>query len=445
MKYNSNLRSKSSHKSTLVYCLRVSHTIHAATLPILYRNVIVSRLCTSRCFACQVQSVPLLGSYVRTMDLSRIRLNQLKHAANYPEISNPLLNTLALTPLITEFRAPSDTTSLIDDQVMDRLLNELPNLKVLDLNNCSSPAFAAAFTSTIQQLPRSNFLPFTSLEISNAFITPDVLHDLLPRLKYVKVLSLAETTVTVQALATLPNSVALRHLNVADCPLLQRAELVAFVLSHSHLQQSLVSLNASVSSHSGIASPDFGAMDTARFLRKAPKTIQHLRIGGWPMNSSCIDILRAKMADIKELEIGTGLRMVDLEKLFLDRPEQDSHLTADGDTAEQEDKSSPLIKTMRTAVAISKLRRRLKDVPPPKIPQTSLEYLDLRSMALEEQASIGESVILGEHSGALKAVEVSEEAFIGQEGEVLRRVVQSVGWKTKEGRRRIIFRAGPSQ
>lgn len=382
------------------------------------------------------------------MDLSQIHLHQSKTSAKYPKIQQCLFNMLALTPLIIEFKAPHDIASLIHEGILKKLFLELPSLKVLELRNCSSPAFAEAFISIMNQLPNANFLPFTSLSISNAFVMPETLQGLIPRLGFISSLSIAGTNITAAALHKLPRTARIQHLDVSSCPLLDRAELVVFTLSHPAARLSLTSLDASTSAGSTVSNPVFDAMDTAKFLREGPETLTHVRLCGWPMNSTCINLLKDRAAVIEQLAIGTSLTMRDLEMLFLDHAGAESHPREverlEGDTIGQEEKSSSMLKTIRTAVAICKLRRRLNDVPLPGTPQSSLKYLDLRSMALDEQCLIGESVLLGHHSGALRAVEICEEVFGGEDREVLSRAIESVGWKVEGGNRRVLLvRARP--
>ena len=128
------------------------------------------------------------------------------------------------------------------------------------------------------------------------------------------------------------------------------------------------------------------------------------------MNSTCIHLLASRMSNLEELSIGTGLHFRDLERLFLDSSAEFEEKT-DATESEDDDKLSPTLSTMHTAVAICKLRLRLNSTPTP-LPKQSrlqkLDYLDIRSMDVLEQRKVKKSILLGAHSEKLRIIELSE-------------------------------------
>jgi len=164
------------------------------------------------------------------------------------------------------------------------------------------------------------------------------------------------------------------------------------------------------------------------------------------MNSTCIQLLFSRMSNLEELSIGTGLHFRDLERLYLDSSVEFGEET-DATESEEDDKSSPTLSTVHTAIAICKLRLRLNSTPLPKKSRLQkLDYLDIRGMDVLEQRKIKQSILLGAHSEKLRTIELSEEGLSGMgvgNAREIRNVVESVGWKVERwGRRAVLVREG---
>lgn len=182
--------------------------------------------------------------------------------------------------------------------------------------------------------------------------------------------------------------------------------------------------------------------DTERLLKHTSRTIKTLKLRGWKMDSACVTQLKDLNQSVEELSIGNGLRMHDLESMFLDSEENESLIEEEAiDSSEIDSKYTTVLDTMERAIAICKLRRRLSTTPLPTFTDAkhSLRYLDIRGMALAEQSKIRSSILLGKQSVALDVIAVNDR-LMDREG-TLKEICASVGWTVKrDGRRCLLVR-----
>lgn len=160
------------------------------------------------------------------------------------------------------------------------------------------------------------------------------------------------------------------------------------------------------------------------------------------MDSACVAQLKVLNQTVEELSIGTGLRMRDLESIFLDTEDNDSRNEEEAiDSSEIDSKYTTVLEPMERAIAITKLRRRISSTPLPTFTGGghSLRYLDIRGMTLAEQSKIRSSILLGKQSVALNVIAVNDR-LMDREG-TLKEICASVGWTVKrDGRRCLLVR-----
>lgn len=142
------------------------------------------------------------------------------------------------------------------------------------------------------------------------------------------------------------------------------------------------------------------------------------------------------MSDIERLVLGGGLRYLPLTArsvVSTTEPRQAGGIAKEG------------VETLSLAVSRCKLRRRLNSISPvtstrPTTTSTTaglsnLKHLNIKSLDLNEQIRIVESVLLSEEAG-LEVVELSEEAMSWCDGRV-GEVVGCVGWQARRDGRRV--------
>ncbi|PQE15029.1 Leucine Rich Repeat domain protein [Rutstroemia sp. NJR-2017a BVV2] len=431
-------------KPTLFSCLLASRVLYANALPITYRSVTISRMSTFNHILSQITGNPVLGRAIRRLDLS-----DLKVANPRREFSNSLHGMLCLTPILNEIYLPHDRNlnETLSGAVLQILLTGLPHLKVLDFTNCTS--LTLGHSDVFTQSPLSAVLPLKSLSLTDSRADPvattSLLPSLFPRLAHIETMMLSKSNVTAEILNSIPSTARITHLAVDHCQLLETEPFVDFLISHPAVKDTLEILHASMDSID--LDEDSMAHEeqlTERFLQNAPKTLRSLRLAGRPMTSTSVAHLKTLAATAEDLSIGTGLRMHDLETLFLDTIDDPSaranHQTTQ-EESEVDSKYTAVLEPMERAIAICKLRQRLSTTPLPAhaAGKPSLRYLDIRAMDFVEQSKIRCSTLLGDHSASLAVIAVSDR-LMDRSG-TLRDICASVGWKVKrEGRKCLLMR-----
>ncbi|CAD6446088.1 c20d0b28-dfd2-415c-8aca-a5a420d74d9d [Sclerotinia trifoliorum] len=423
-------------RPTLFSCLRVSKAIYMNALFITYRSVTVTHMSAFNHILAQLTQNPILGRTIRRLDFS-----ELKTARPMRGFSNSLYGMVSLAPHLREFRLPRDTNlnGFLSGSLLRLLFVGLPHLKTLDLGNCTSSTLGC-IPSILDRLPKAALLPIKSLSLENCTALPASTFDsLFSRLGSIQSMTLSHTHITTEALQLLPPTARISHLAINHCPLLEDVSLVDFVTSHPSVKHTLVYLDASVDL---TVSEEIKEKETELLLRYAPRTIKTLKLRGWKMGSACVAQLKSLNQTIEELSIGTGLRMRDLESIFLDDEDNDSRNQEDAiDSSEIDSKYTTVLEPMERAIAITKLRRRISITPLPTFTgaKHSLRYLDIRGMTLAEQSKIRSSILLGKQSMALDVIAVNDR-LMDREG-TLKEICASVGWNLKrDGRRCLLVR-----
>jgi len=141
------------------------------------------------------------------------------------------------------------------------------------------------------------------------------------------------------------------------------------------------------------------------------------------------------------LSIGYGPSLTDVETMVLgssfefdveEPPSESTNFRSDRDHT----KYSSVLRPMNDAVQLCKLRRRLSSITLktliPKL--SSLRYLDIRSMDVNEKSKIGGSVLLATCSSNVEIIEIGEYL---SEKDGLRKLCSAVGWRMKDCRGRL--------
>ncbi|KAF7887986.1 uncharacterized protein EAF01_011140 [Botrytis porri] len=423
-------------RPTLFSCLRVSRAIYMNALFITYRSVTVTHMSAFNHILAQLTENPILGRTIRRLDFS-----ELKTARPMGEFSNYLYGIVSLAPHLREFRIPKDTNlnGFLSESLLRLLFVGLPHLKTLDLGNCTSSTLDC-IPSILDGMPASASLPIKSLSLENCKALPASSFDsLFSRLGSIRSMTLSHTHITTEALQLLPPTAKVSHLALNHCPFLEDVSLIDFITSHPSVKNTLEYLDASADLTVG---EEINEKDTERLLKYAPKTIKTLKLRGWKMDSACVTQLKALNQTVEELSIGTGLRMRDLESIFLETEDHESRNEEEGiDSSEIDSKYTTVLEPMERAIAITKLRRRISNTPLPLFNgvKHSLRYLDIRGMTLAEQSKIRSSILLGKQSVALNVIAVNDR-LMDREG-TLKEICASVGWTVKrDGRRCLLVR-----
>ena len=386
----------------LMSLLLASKTLHTATLSTLYDRVTIPHSRIFKKFLDHVRAHPSLGTVVRRLDFSHFNpgvlfASQSERMGTVNLTKETLLQCLELTPNLQEFLAQEHIQQDVDANVLLKLLTGLPRLRALDLCGCSSRDVKAAFeTITPETLP--HHLPITRLSLHKCMTLPSsVFETILPRLTNLTHLDVAGTRVTDEALASIPATARITHLNLAKCTRLTASGVIDFLSSHPAVVNTLTFLSLATDARSHEM---MDAAAIAELLPRLPRTLKSLSLKGSNMDRSHLELLLPLTKTLEELAVGRCLRIHDIERLFV----PDESADEDGDVAAQLDWT----------------------------PHT-LRYIDLSDMLsgdLDLSALVGSTAILTRHTIPLAVIEVSEDVFrrLAKSQPALKRV----GWRTSE-------------
>lgn len=298
--------------------LLTSRSIHAATLNTLYRHVTIPHSRIFRKFLATVTEYPALASIVRRMDFSHFNPSTIFSTASERLqtrnlTSETLLRCLELTPYLQEFLAQEYIDEDLGPDVIKKLFFDMPRLKAVDFCGCSSTYFKNSFMNLVAQ-PWPDSLTLTRVSFHKCLSLPSsVFEAILPRLDRVTHLDLAGTRVTDKALASIPETARLTHLNLAKCKELSSEVVVKFVTSHPAIVQTIVVLSLSTNASTHLL---LGKSDIDAILPCLPQTLRSLSLKGSRMDPSQIPLLTRLLSHLEELAIGRGLELSDIHRLF---------------------------------------------------------------------------------------------------------------------------------
>ena len=392
----------------LMSLLLTSKTLHFATLSTLYSQITIPHSRIFHKFLTHIAAHETLGTIVRRLDFCHFNPSQLfsteaerSQARNLT--SETLLRCLELTPNLQEFLAQEYIAEDLDANVLRKLFLGLPRLKALDFCGCSTAHFRDAMTSIISPdwpaeltIRRLSFHKVMSLP-------PSVFEIILPRLPRVTHLDLCGTKVTDSALASIPASARITHLNLAKCKSLTARNVIDFIAKHPAASE-LVYLSLATDARSHQL---FDVEHVTELLQVLPPTLKSLSLKGSRMDASHIDLLRPLTKHLEELALGRSLTLEDVNRLFV----------PDEKPGEEE----------------ANIAAQLEWVP------HTLRYIDLSDfwggeLDLGYLFNNNGCALLKKFSEPLAVIEVADESF--------RRIVKSqaalqrLGWRTSEVRSR---------
>lgn len=389
----------------LMSLLLTSRAMHAATLATLYSQVTIPHSNVFRKFLAHVAAHPALGTIVRRLDFSHFNptgagMTARERAETQNLTPRTLLQCLELLPNLREFLAQEHIDEDLSADVIRKLF-EMPRLQALDFCASSSTPFRDAMMSVFRStrsLDLPQVLPITRLSFHECTILPSAIFEsLLPRLPNLTHLDVTHTRIKDEALALIPRSARLTHLNLSKCSSLSGEGVVEFLGTHPAVKDTLVYLNLlmDAKSHEMLDEHDITAL-----LPKLPSTLKSLNLKGSKMSHYHLRLLLPLTKYLEELGIGRNLPYEDVTSLLVP-------------SSDEEDESEPWI------------------------PHT-LRYLDISDFEVN-QLDFGllfgsQTSILKPGTLPLEVVEMGTKAFDKLKGK--EHVCKHFGWVAKEAGRR---------
>ncbi|KAI4238678.1 MAG: hypothetical protein LQ352_007849 [Teloschistes flavicans] len=396
----------------LINCLLTSRTIHVATINTLYSHITIPHSSIFSKFLNHVAEYPGLGTIVKRLDLSHftsIGLGRSRQGNSEVQnmTSRTLLKCLELTPAIQEILLQENLDDDIDEHVLAKVFYGLPKLRAVDFCASSSKPFAESFTSAVTGLIDSPLnLGIRRLGLHECFTLPStVFETLLPRLPLLTHLDVSHTRITDRALASIPESASLSHLNLGRCTQISGRGVVEFLTSHP-AAKNLVFLNLSCD----IARYRLlWEADVERLLPALPTTLRSLNLNGAKIRQWHVPLLLPLTKHLEEFSLASAdLTMRDINSFF--RPA-----------------SPPPPPVCENAP--------VPEPAKPWIPPT-LHYLDLSSIPAITQSSLFSTscILLSSITAPLDVIELGDKAISALRE--CRNTNKRLGWVIKElGRR----------
>ncbi|KAJ5983421.1 hypothetical protein N7481_005520 [Penicillium waksmanii] len=306
----------------LISCLLTSHTLHAATLGVLYRNMTFPHSIIFSKALNHMSQYPALGTLVRRLDFSHftsVGLGRTKqmNAEIQNLTSRTLLKCLDLLPNLKECLLQEHLEGDLSVEVIRKLFMGLPNLRAVDFCGCSTQAFSQVFTEALSAgppLPMS--LPsMKRLSLHECSTIPAPMFDqLLSRLINLTHLDLTHTQVNDSALAAIPETARISHLGLSRCTRLRSSALIEFLTTHPAVCESLVYLNL-------LNDPTRFRLleeeDVSALLPKLPSTLRSMNLGGAKVTSEHVSLLIPLTKHLHELGLSSAdLSVKDVNTFF---------------------------------------------------------------------------------------------------------------------------------
>jgi len=402
----------------LIACLMTSRMMHAATLSVLYKHVIIPFSITFSKMLNHISEYPGLGTLVRRLDFSHYTsVGFGRTRRDSWEIQNltpkTLLQCLELCTNLKEFQVHEHIDDELDEEVLKKLFS-MTSIHAMDFCASSSRRFVSGFTATLtsnELLPASlSNLKRLGLHACTTLQAP-VFEAILPRLPHLTHLDVGMTLITDEALLSIPRSARITHLGLGKCTRITGPKMVEFLTMHDAVKHSLVFLNIMADmSRYMLLSDD----DVEKLLRRLPYTMRSLNIGGAQISKKHMPLLLPLTKHLEEL----GLSNADL-------------------TASQLN-SFFVPTTPSGANEAELLEAELNWVP------CSLRYVDLTGVPSINHATLFSSscVLASPHSYPLEVVELSDPAV--QQLKMRANTIMRMGWTVKELGRRGWFVRLPS-
>lgn len=306
----------------LISCLLTSHTLHAATLGVLYRNMTFPHSIIFSKALNHMSQYPALGTLVRRLDFSHftsVGLGRTKqmNAEIQNLTSRTLLKCLDLLPNLKECLLQEHLEGDLSVEVIRKLFMGLPNLRAVDFCGCSTQAFSQVFTEALTAgpaLPMS--LPsMKRLSLHECSTIPAPMFDqLLSRMINLTHLDLTHTQVNDSALAAIPETARISHLGLSRCTRLRSSALIEFLTTHPAVCESLVYLNLlNDPTRFRLLEED----DISALLPKLPSTLRSMNLGGAKVTSEHVPFLVPLTKHLEELGLSSAdLSIKDVNSFF---------------------------------------------------------------------------------------------------------------------------------
>ncbi|KAL8997340.1 MAG: hypothetical protein Q9169_003374 [Polycauliona sp. 2 TL-2023] len=412
----------------LINCLLTSRTIHVATIHTLYSNITIPHSSIFSKFLTRVSEYPGLGTIVKRLDLSHftsIGLGRSRQVNSEVQnmTSSTLLKCLELTPAIQEVLLQENLDDDIDENVLCKLFFGLSKLKAVDFCASSSKPFAESFTSAVTTLIDSPMnLSLRRLSLHECFTLPSsVFETLLPRLPHLTHLDVSHTRITDNALASIPETSSLSHLNMGRCTQISGHGVVDFLTSHP-AARNLVFLNLACD----IARYRLlWEADVERLLPALPNTLRSLNLNGAKVRRWHARLIRPLTKHLEELSLAyADLTVHDINSLFRPGPLSSSP------------SSSPACSPPSSPVSSPTTDSSMPEESSAPWVEPTLHYLDLSSIPAITQSSLfsASCVLLSPTSMPLEVIELGDKAISSLRE--CRNTNKRLGWVVKElGRR----------
>lgn len=304
----------------LMALLLTSRALHSATLATLYKQVTIPHSTVFRKLLHHIKEYPALGTIVRRLDFSHFNptgsgVTARQRAETQNLTQKTMLECLELLPNLREFLAQEHIDEELSVDVLRRLFNN-PQLRALDFCAASSAIFRTAMMTVVRSpgvtdLPE--LMPIQRLSFHECTILPSiVLETLLPRLPNLTHLDVAHTRITDRALALIPETARLSHLNLSKCQSLSGDAVVAFLSTHPSAKE-LVYLNLHMDAKSAEL---LAANHVTALLSILPSTLKSLNLKGSAMDPSHLPILAPLTKHVEELGLGRNLTYTSLVPLL---------------------------------------------------------------------------------------------------------------------------------
>ena len=413
----------------------LSRRIHDVALPLFYRNIKLDSQRSHEILLRVVDQDRDIASLVRSLDLTE-----------YEDPALPCILPRALTrlPQLQSLHLQLGELKSQDTEYVHKIFFG-PNLDTLVIENThwkTDPACLAEIIGGLESLDqtavsnirsltcrigsRSSHLP-TSL--GSQFVDTTIFSKVLPIFPGLRALDLSSTPVDPAPLLALDSRASLQYLRISSCQDNDTSTLAHFISTHPAVRSSLVVLDAT-----GVR---FGEQGTGAILQNLPSTLRSLNLSSSTMTANHVPRLQKLCQHLKELSVGHGLTMDNVEAAILSPYFNfDADVTCrsiDEASSKEASEHALILGPIRDAIAFCNIRRRLASVSQHSLRtgtrRSHVRYLDLSSMDVEEQGRITNSVLLGEHSIPLEVIAVSD--INQQDYRVLGKLCGRLGWRDR--------------
>lgn len=358
-------------------------------------------------FHCILNSKPELGYLVRSLDLSRFQAT----------IPIPIIQAcLSAMPHLRQCRLTLE--DLGDEGILETLFGKMHLLNGLEIETCHPYARREWLIPELIHKFFKNSCTSVGVSLTNLTCnlryTPcsKMFEAMLPHMSSLRTLDVAHTDISCRALRRIATTARLTHLDVSHCRNIPGVEFAHFIVRHSAMKYSLVSLLASDVSYGGQLLTE---REVTLILSNAPPTLRSLNLGFSEMNRKHLPYLRKLSSQLEELGVGRDLCLRDIEHVLMSSRysfnAEDRHIKH-WTLLEAEPKHESIFGPAKDAVAVCRLKQRLQSISPRPFSGTlgatsTVRYLDISTIPPQEQEKMKQTVLWSKESMPLAVIEVS--------------------------------------